>query len=229
MDPTLEISTKMHFSPVMELKLDDAEVGKFSGYASTFGNVDLGGDIIEKGAFTKSLKRRPADKVRVLFQHNPSWPIGVPTVIEEDDKGLRVEGTLLDTTMGVDVRKMLVAKAIDGISIGYRYDPAKQSYDETRRVRTLKEVELFEFSFVTFPMNERARVRTIKSVDDIQTIRDFENFLRDVGGFSESRAKTIASCGFKPEANPREGDAGLADVVAAIRRRGEAIDNLVKG
>ncbi len=76
------------------LVLDEVEPdGVFSGYASLFGAVDLGKDVVEKGAFAASLKARGAAGIRMLFQHDPAEPIGVWTEIREDARGLFVRGT----------------------------------------------------------------------------------------------------------------------------------------
>ena len=70
------------------------EAGVFSGYASLFDAVDLGRDRVERGAFLRSLARRGASGVRMLFQHDPAEPIGTWRVIREDGRGLYVEGLL---------------------------------------------------------------------------------------------------------------------------------------
>ena len=67
-----------------------AEDGTFQGYASLFGVTDLGRDVVTRGAFTKSLKQRPASRVRMLREHDQAQPIGVWTSIAEDDTGLAV-------------------------------------------------------------------------------------------------------------------------------------------
>src|SRR6218665_3390353 len=68
--------------------------GTFSGYASVFGEVDLGKDRIERGAFLNSLVERGAPGVRMLYQHDPNEPIGAWKAIREDARGLYVEGVL---------------------------------------------------------------------------------------------------------------------------------------
>src|SRR5690606_4876994 len=77
------------------LTLDEVEPdGIFSGYTSLFGRVDLGKDVVEKGAFAQSLKARGPGGIRMLFQHDPAEPIGVWTEIREDERGLFVRGRL---------------------------------------------------------------------------------------------------------------------------------------
>ena len=61
-------------------------------------------------------------------------------------------------------------------------------------IKTIK--SLPEVSLVTFPMNELARTGAVKAAD-IRTVRDFEDALRDVLGFSHAAAKSIAQRGFK--------------------------------
>ena len=173
---------------VAEIKAEDE--GVFSGYASTFGNVDNGNDIVAKGAFTKSLAERPASKVKLLSQHKTDEPIGIFTEVFEDSKGLFVRGKLaLGTQKGRETYELMKLGAIDGMSIGFRANPEKQIYNESKRTRTLKEVQLLEISLVTFPMNERAMVQSIKGE---KSIREWETILRDAGGLSRTEAKVGA-------------------------------------
>ncbi|MCK1313706.1 HK97 family phage prohead protease [Bradyrhizobium sp. 23] len=141
-----------------------AEDGTFSGYASVFGVTDLGGDSVQPGAFTKSLKSKPAAKVKMLRGHDTSEPIGVWTSIVEDSRGLKATGRLiLDTNKGRETYALLKAGALDGLSIGYR--TKKESFDRTKKVRLLNELELHEVSIVTFPMNPTATISRVKSTD----------------------------------------------------------------
>tara|TARA_Y100000593_G_scaffold94776_1_gene195933 strand:- start:5310 stop:6383 length:1074 start_codon:yes stop_codon:yes gene_type:complete len=180
----------LEVSAELSLKAD-AEDGSFSGYASIFGNKDLGGDVVEEGAFVKSLRKRKAKQVKMLWQHKTDMPIGVYDRISEDGDGLKVSGRLaLGTQGGKDAYELLKMGAIDGLSIGYKADPAKQYYDDRRRKRHLKEVDLMEISLVTFPMNPKATIQAVKGID--RTIRDWEKFLREEGDLSRSEAKIAA-------------------------------------
>ena len=128
------------------------------GYASRFGLPDQGGDIVAKGAFGASLARLAArgDKVRMLWQHDPTKPIGVWDEIREDGKGLWVKGRLLpEVARAREAAALIGAGAIDGLSIGYRTIRAER--DQKGR-RKLAEVELWEVSLVTFPMLPEAKV-----------------------------------------------------------------------
>ena len=129
------------------------------GYASRFGLPDQGGDIVAKGAFGASLARLAAkgDKVRMLWQHDPTKPIGVWDEIREDDKGLWVKGRLLpEIAQAREAAALIAAGAIDGLSIGYRTLRAERDGKGRRR---LVELELWEVSLVTFPMLPGARFR----------------------------------------------------------------------
>ena len=138
--------------------------GGFTSYAAVFGNEDLGRDVLMPGAFTKSLTRRPATKVKMLFQHDPSEPIGIWTDLAEDRKGLRAQGQLiLDTTKGREVHALMRAGALDGLSIGFR--TLKDRFDRAKGIRYVEEVDLPEVSVVTFPLNPRATVSTVKGHD----------------------------------------------------------------
>src|SRR4051812_28668276 len=76
-----------------------ADDGTFAGYASLFGVEDLGSDIVQAGAFAKSLKTKPANKVKMLRGHDSSEPIGVWTNLVEDARGLKATGQLILTTV----------------------------------------------------------------------------------------------------------------------------------
>lgn len=190
------------------------DAGLFEGYASTFGERDLGGDIVVSGAFAKSLRSSGTKGVKMLADHDRRKRIGVWTDITEDEKGLFVKGRLLlEKQDGKDAYIDLKEGVIDAMSIGYH--AVDHSYDGRRKARMLKEVKLMEISLVPFGMNENARVTGVKSADEIKTIREFEEFLRDVGGFSNAAAKAIAAGGFK--ANPRDEDANMA-AIEIVRR-----------
>jgi HK97 family phage prohead protease len=170
-----------------EVKAD--EKGTFTGYGSIFGNEDQGSDIMQKGAFTKSLTKRPAQKVKLLYQHKTDEPIGIFEDMYEDAKGLFVKGKLaMGTQKGREAYELLKMGALDGMSIGFRADPEKQGYNESKRgTRTLKEVDLMEISLVTFPMNESALIETVKG--NAKNIREWEKILREAGGLSRTESK----------------------------------------
>ena len=170
---------------------EDKNYGTFEGYGSVFGNKDLGNDVIESGAFAKSLKRRKPQNVKLLYQHKSDMPIGVFDEIREDDHGLVVKGRLaLKTQAGAEAYELLKMGALDGLSIGFRVNPKEVSYDKRGNKRIIKEVDLMEVSLVTFPMNPQATVRSVKG-EEI-SIREWENGLRDAFSLSRSEAKVAA-------------------------------------
>lgn len=129
-----------------------------AGHASVFGQVDQGGDVVLPGAYAKGLARmaREGRRVRMLWQHDPARPIGVWDEVREDAKGLFVRGRILtELVQGREAAALVAAGAIDGLSIGYRTLRAERDAAGQRR---LVEVELWEVSLVTFPMQAEARV-----------------------------------------------------------------------
>lgn len=136
--------------------------GIFSGYASLFGIVDLGQDIVERGAFARSLAARGAAGIRMLFQHDPGEPIGTWTEMREDARGLFVRGRLNDGTRRArEVRALMKGGALDGLSIGFR--AVRTRRDPATGIRRILEADLWEISVVTFPMLPAARVDSVKA------------------------------------------------------------------
>ena len=186
-----------HKSVAFELKKEPDADGVFEGYASVFGVVDQGMDVVERGAFTKSLGS--GRNVKMLWQHDSAQPIGVPDLLQEDERGLFVRGRLLKGIRQSEEAMVLMrAGAIDSMSIGYRVVEAAE--EGGGRIRKLMHVDLFEISLVTFPMLEAAKITAMKS---ITTIREFEGALRDAG-FSKTEAKAIAAEGFKGLSDHRD-------------------------
>lgn len=185
------------------------ENGTFEGYASIFGNIDLGYDVVERGAF-KEIVTNENKEVVVLWQHDIKSPIGVATV-KEDDVGLAFKGKLvLEDPNGRRAQAHMKAKSVRGMSIGYDVLPDGSKYTEGG-VRLLSALKLWEISLVTFGMNPAAGVTSAKErVAQITSIRDYEDFLREVGGFSKSHAKILASGGWKALPGRRDAD-GEAD------------------
>lgn len=135
--------------------------GVFEGYASLFDVVDLGGDAVAPGAFAASLRRTGAAGVRMLWQHEQDAAIGVWLALEEDARGLKAQGRLdLKRPRAREAHALMRARAVDGLSIGYR--TRRASKDARRGVRRLLEVELVEISIVAFPMLPQARVSAVK-------------------------------------------------------------------
>jgi len=215
---------------LIELKFADAgtDTMTFTGYGAVFGNIDSYGDVIDPGAFAAFLSDVKSGKQAwpaMLSQHG-AWgataedmtPIGVWTDFAEDGHGLKVTGTLADTPRGREMytlMKMTPRPAIDGMSIGYIAKEAipRSNPDEPRR--RLKRIDLVEISMVTRPANGKARVTGVKALEELSSITEIEDYLRDAGGFSRKEAKTIIA----RVKNSTGDDAvqGLSQIAASLR------------
>ncbi len=176
------------------------ENGIFEGYACLFGKEDLGRDVIRAGAFARSLSKRGQSGIKLLYQHDPAAPIGRWLSIREDEKGLFVQGQLLlDLPKAREVLSMMKEGVLDGLSIGFR--TIRGNKDRKSGLRYLHELDLWEISVVTFPMQPDARISTIKSSlpsRDIPLIskRDLERKLMQDAGLSRSQARALLARGF---------------------------------
>lgn len=163
----------------LEFKVSDASehdnIGVVEGYASNFGNVDLGDDVVEKGAFAKTISDKNGI-FPILLDHNPAKPIGWNTQAKEDATGLKIKGEIQLITEEARNRYALAKRARElgtkmGLSIGYT--PVKWEMDAKTGVRRLKEVKLWEYSLVTFPMNELSGISQAKGlVDFLRTVQN---------------------------------------------------------
>lgn len=200
-----------------------SEDGTFEGYGSVFNIVDRGDDIVVPGAFSESLTaaksagRMPA----MLWQHRQSEPVGVYTSMEEDAVGLKVAGKLaLKTARGAEAYELMKMGAVSGLSIGYM--SRDDSYDRVTGIRTLKKVDLYEVSLVTFPMNDASRVAAVKSqIEALESIRDAERYLRDSG---MSRAEAVAFIARVKCLGQSDSDGGeMQQILEALKRRETAL------
>lgn len=185
--------------------------GTFTGYGSIFGEIDSYRDVVHKGAFAESLKDDFSAKNRLvpmLYQHSSRDPIGVYREVKEDDTGLFVRGEInLDVQRGKETHSLMKQGALSGLSIGY--NPELEDWDTDNKVNNLRKVRLWEISPVTFPAGDSARVSLVKSIDNLITLSDFEDYLREAGGFSKGEARDYVSR-FKANIARREaGDDGL--------------------
>lgn len=187
--------------------------GVIEGYGAVFGNADLGGDIILPGAFAESLKT--GRRVKMLREHSPDDVVGVWDEITEDSSGLRLKGRLLLTIGdGKDAFELVKAGAIDGLSIGYQ--TVESEYDSAGR-RLLKQVNLWEVSLVTFPMNELARIDAVKAAD--LTERELERVLTRDAGLTRSVAQRLMAGGYNAIKAMRDAGDGADEVASLLRAR----------
>ena len=196
------------------------EDGIFEGRASVFGNVDSYKEIVAPGAFTDTLAAWKAQNrlPPVLWQHRSGEPIGPHLEMEERADGLYCKGQLLvnDVQRAKEARALMKAKAVNGLSIGFV--TREDAYDRVTGIRTLKKVDLWEVSVVTFPANPAAQISSVKSaIDGIQTFAEAESFLREVGRLSKADATGFIAR-FKSLGGRSESDE-LGALAAAIERR----------
>ena len=149
--------------------------GRFFGYASLFDIPDQGGDIVKRGAFDKSMRRKPIEQIAMLAHHNAEQPIGRWEVIKEDAKGLYVVGIVnKQVQAGCELLALLAQGGFSGLSIGFKnaasVKPASRgtaSYTGRKPpVRILTQLDLWEISLVTFPMLNEARVVEVEKFSD---------------------------------------------------------------
>jgi uncharacterized protein len=191
-----EVAREVKLLPldIKSLSLD----GLFEGYASLFNKEDLGRDVVLPGAFRDSIRERGNSGVKMLFQHDPTQPIGIWLKVQEDARGLFVRGRLLsEIARAREVLAMMRSGAIDGLSIGFRM--VKGARDR-HGVRRLEKIDLWEISVVTFPMQPEARVSAMKAgpmpAGGLST-REFERWLTQDAGFTRSQARALMRDGYK--------------------------------
>ncbi|MEQ1178364.1 HK97 family phage prohead protease [Acinetobacter nosocomialis] len=194
------------------------EDGFFSGYLAVFNNIDSHGDVIRKGAFLKTIEEwNSKGKYPAIFwNHDPDEPIGVFTLMREDEKGLYVEGRLLisDIVRAKSTYALMKVKAIDGMSIGYITIQA--THDPQTMIRELLELELVEGSIVAFPSNPNSLISSVKSKlqdGELPSLPEFEKFLRE-SGFSKTQATVIASKGLRHLLSESEGENEKANSIS---------------
>jgi HK97 family phage prohead protease len=212
-------------APFLEVKLDAGQPGRFKGYGSTFGNVDLGKDKVIKGAFERSLSdhRKNGTLPAMYWMHDRAEPVGDWLDVTEDAKGLRVEGQLwtgdAETECSRKAGNLLRGTSPKGLSIGY--NTKKYEFDQKTGIRSLLDVDLPEVSVVGYGMNPKALVTHIKGLvedGELPTIRDLEEVLRDAG-LSANQAKAILSTGYKALMRDAEIPSAADEIRALLRMR----------
>ncbi|MCA9565143.1 MAG: HK97 family phage prohead protease, partial [Myxococcales bacterium] len=191
----------------MEVKFadDGAQPGTFEGYGAFFANKDSYGDVIQKGAFKETLKDWKSRKrlPPMLSQHG-GWmmsdmdavPVGKWESMAEDESGLYVKGRLinLDTERGKNLYGAMREGVMDGMSIGYRAKEFAYGTKPDEPRRTLKKVDIIEVSIVTFPANDKATIRSVKSLRDLNSedFREIEASLRTKGLSRTDAVKAVS-------------------------------------
>lgn len=173
----------------LEVKLSEIDdEGTFEGYAAVFGNVDNRYDLLQKGAFIKSLSAKQPSQIKLLYQHDQYRPIGVVQELKEDSKGLWMKAKLnINTTLGAEVKSNLKEKVLDSLSIGYQATEFEFKEINKRLVRVLKAVELWEVSVVTFPANPKAIIRSVKNAEHTKSVSVECEILKHMANFIKER------------------------------------------
>lgn len=205
-----------------------ADSGVFKGYASVWDGVDSYGDTIKKGAYLETLKDHGVPKM--FFDHKWDMPVGKYTHVDEDSRGLWVEGELTPAhSRAADVKAAMLHQTLDGLSVGGMLHTGDFKTNAQGGRIIHKWSKLVEISPVVFPADGRARIESVKGeeiiqeIDSIESIRDFESFLRDAGGLSKGavlaltvRAKAIFGRGEPDEVAEAK---ALAEIAERINRR----------
>ncbi|MBL8584234.1 MAG: HK97 family phage prohead protease [Rhizobiaceae bacterium] len=202
-----------------------ASDGTFAGYASLFGVVDLAKDVVEPGAFARSVASRGAAGIRMLFQHDPGEPIGAWSEVREDSRGLFVRGRLAtDVARAREVLALMRGGALDGLSIGFK--AVRAARDARTGIRRIREADLWEISVVTFPMLPGARVETVKGRRQLPTVRQFETWLTRDAGLTRGEAKAVIADGYANLMRARDAAPGT---LSALTQTIRAATRTIKG
>jgi HK97 family phage prohead protease len=143
-----------------------ADTGSLTGYASTFGNVDLGGDVVVPGAFRQAVAAIKSGRtIPLLADHVASTDNVIGTIHDatETDAGLVIAAKLARTQRAQDMRSLLTDGHVNRLSIGYQTLDESFEDRDGKAVRLLREVELYEVSAVVFAMNPQAAVTSAKT------------------------------------------------------------------
>lgn len=161
------MENQQHLFKSFEMKAD--EVGGISGFFSTYDKTpDSYGDIIEPGAFTKTIEKRKESghPFPLCWNHDFSAVIGAVDNVEDTEKGPYIEARFLDTQLAQDVRKAVQSGAIYQFSFAYDVLGARKPTPEEEKAgvtQVLTEVEVYEVSVVTVPANQNAVVTEVKA------------------------------------------------------------------
>jgi HK97 family phage prohead protease len=196
------------FSVPFEIKKAD-ESGAFEGYASRFGNIDLGAEVIAKDAVVV-VKAGQNGRLKLALNHDTKKMVG-NAAFEVVEDGLIVKGKInLAVSYAKDAYELMKDGTLDEMSIGFNILESENKNIEGKTVKVINALEIWEASIVPFGMNPEAKILQVKS------IRDFEQQLRDIG-YSKKDATAVALHGF----------AGLQrDAVDTMAETAKELENL---
>ncbi len=201
-----------HMTVPIEWKADDKDPSVLTGYASTFGNVDLGGDVVMPGAFAKTVAYLKAgNTIPFLADHiaATSHLLGSIFDADEDRNGLKIKVRLSKAPSVVDVTTKMKEGHLNRMSIGYETMEEKFEDRDGARVRLLVEVKLWETSAVVFPMNPEAVIQGVKTIMEGAVAAGVEPALI----VTEAETKGVSLMGVKiKRRDPADGDMSLMDL-----------------
>jgi HK97 family phage prohead protease len=195
----------------------------FAAYGAVFGNKDRGGDILQRGAFKRTIDQNDG-RFPLVADHNlgdMGSRLGV-AYAKEDSHGVRVKGHVnTDTQAGREVASHIRHAEKHDLALGmsFGYKVRDDDFDSDKNARLLKEVENYEFTVTQIPMNPEARVQGVKGLlDDERALEELERELKSrllsdedfVSRLSEKRRDS------EPAANSGAGDAPTADLEAEL-------------
>jgi HK97 family phage prohead protease len=157
----------------------DVKSGIITGYFAVFGSKDSDGDIIEKGAFSKTIQERHSKGlIKYLLDHDKTKVVAKIKTLEEDSFGLKYEAQIGSHALGQDFQKMVESELINQHSFGYQV--VKEQYDSKSRANYLKEVKLFEGSAIQFlGSNSETTIIDLKSATDVmEYLAKLDKFIR---------------------------------------------------
>lgn len=161
-------------APALRVKVLDADEegaveGEFTALVSVFGNVDSYGDVVQPGAFERTLKEWSASgyPIPVYWGHNlsdPDYNIGSVIDAVETDRGLQVRARLdMDSPKAPQVYRLLKGGRVKEFSFGYSVRDAGWGVKDDREVYELRDIQLFEVSVVPVGANPATELQTVKA------------------------------------------------------------------
>jgi uncharacterized protein len=212
---------RLDFQAEFKLVGTDPDSGVIEGYASVFGVLDRGADIVMPGAFRKTLQawRKRKALPPMLWQH---WdPIGSWTSMEEDEVGLKVVGEIVkEVPQGAICHALVRKHAVRGLSIGYRC--LEHEMDRKTGARRILQADLFEVTVTPTPMLPEAMITSAKNFNP----RDLERSLRDAGLSRSDAVKAVSVVqslqrdAGEPDQKRRD---DATDLIMSLRRATEAM------
>lgn len=154
---------------------DGLKEGEFIAYASVFGNKDSYGDIVQPGAFAKTLADWESKSIPIplLWGHNmadPDFNLGLILEASEDERGLKVHAQLdMESPKSAQTYRLLKSGRVSQMSFAYSIiegewvEPVGEDKTYKDAYYSLKELELYEVSVVPIGANQETEILAVKS------------------------------------------------------------------